>query len=81
MWRLEYSEAAIGYLANALSDAPFLLQAVAEIARSSAGVPPSGVTQRSEPDLVFWEALGHLIVYQRLERDQVMRVLVIKPLA
>lgn len=80
MWRLEYSEAVIGYLSNALTDAPFLLQAVAEVARSKTGVPPSDVVQRSEPDLIFWETIDHLIVYQRIEVPQMICVLVIKSL-
>ena len=77
MWQVWYGHEAANYLNDnsaLVVDLLFALEALAE----TAGWPHTGDYQQAD-DLVIWETLSHLVVYQRREDIQVIQVALIKP--
>ena len=52
----------------------FAIEALAECE----GWPQTGNYQLTD-ELILWQVQGHLVIYQRLEQQQVVQIAVIKP--
>ena len=77
MWEVWYGLEAANYLDDSgelVADRFFAIEALAE----SAGWPQNGGYQQAD-ELVFWRILNHLVIYQRLENERVVRIASIKP--
>ena len=77
MWEVWYGLEAVNFLDDngaLVADLFFAMEALAE----SAGWPQSGDYQQTD-ELIFWRILRHLVIYQRLENEQVVQVAAIKP--
>lgn len=77
MWEVWYGLEAANFLDDngaLVADLFFAMEALAE----SAGWPQSGDYQQTD-ELIFWRILRHLVIYQRLENEQVVQVAAIKP--
>ena len=77
MWEVWYGLEAANYLDDSgefVADLFFAIEALA----ASAGWPQNGDTRQVD-ELVFWQILSHLVIYQRLENEHIVRVAAIKP--
>ncbi len=77
MWEVWYGLEAANYLDDngaLVADLFFAMEALAE----SAGWPSNGDYQQID-ELVFWQILSHLVIYQRLAREQIVQIAAIKP--
>ena len=77
MWEVWYGLEAANYLddnGELVADLFFAIEALAE----SAGWSPNGGYQQAD-ELVLWHILNHLVIYQRLENERVVRIASIKP--
>ncbi len=77
MWEVWYGLEAANYLDDngaLVTDLFFAMEALAE----STGWPQNGDYQQID-ELIFWQILGHLVIYQRLAKEQIVQVAAIKP--
>ena len=77
MWEVWYGLEAANYLndnGTLVADLFFAIEALAEVA----GWPQEGEFQQID-ELISWQILRHLVIYQRLEHVQVIQVAAIKP--
>lgn len=77
MWEVWYGLEAANYLDDngaLVAELFFAMEALAE----STGWPQNGDYQETD-ELIFWQILRHLVIYQRLENEQVVQVAAIKP--
>jgi hypothetical protein len=77
MWEIWYGLEAANYLddnGSLVTDLFFAMESLAE----SEGWPQQG-TYYQQDDLVIWQILNHLVVYQRLVNQQVAQIALIKP--
>ena len=77
MWEVWYSREAANYLADNGSLVAYLFFAMESLAET-AGWPQNG-DYYQESDLVTWQILGHSVIYQRIEDDQIAQITFIKP--
>lgn len=77
MWEVWYGREAANYLADNGSLVANLFFAMESLAETG-GWPRNG-DYYQEGDLVTWQILGHLVIYQRLENDQIAQITFIKP--
>ena len=77
MWEVWYSLEAANYLNDNGALVAELFFAVEELA-VNAGWPQTGDYQLTD-GLILWQFRGHIVIYQRLEPQQVVQVAVIKP--
>ncbi len=76
MWEVWYGLEAANYLDDNGALVAELFFAVEALAQS-AGWPQTGDAQQID-ELVFWQILNHLVIYQRLENEQIVQVAAIK---
>ncbi len=77
MWEVWYGLEAANYLNDngvLVGELFFAIEALAEVA----GLPHEGEYQQID-ELISWQILRHLVIYQRLEHEQVIQVAAIKP--
>lgn len=77
MWEVRYGLEAANYLndnGTLVADLFFAIEALADVD----GWPQVGEYRQTD-DLIAWQILRHLVIYQRIERDQVMQIAAIKP--
>lgn len=77
MWEVWYGLEAANFLDDndaLVADLFFAMESLAE----SAGWPQNGDYQQTD-ELIFWQILRYLVIYQRLENEQVVQVAAIKP--
>ena len=77
MWEVWYGLEAANYLNDNGALVAALFFAMEELAEGS-GWPQNGDYQQTD-ELVFWQILSHLVIYQRLESEQVIQIAAIKP--
>jgi hypothetical protein len=77
MWEVWYGLEAANYLDDSgelVADLFFAIEALA----GSAGWPQNGGYQQTD-ELILWHILNHLVIYQRLENERVVRIASVKP--
>ena len=77
MWEVWYGREAANYLGDngqLVADLFFAMESLAE----SQGWPQQG-DYYLQDNLVIWQNLNHLIIYQRFENQQVVQIASIKP--
>lgn len=77
MWEVWYSLEAANYLndnGELVAELFFAMEALAE----NTGWPQKGDYQQTD-ELILWQILGHLVIYQRLETNQIVQIATIKP--
>ncbi|MFN8491321.1 MAG: hypothetical protein U0350_27230 [Caldilineaceae bacterium] len=77
MWEVWYGLEAANYLADngeLVAALSFAMEALAE----TNGWPQSGDYAQAQ-ELVSWQILDHLVVYQRLENQQIVQIAAIIP--
>mgnify|MGYP003379673023 CR=1 FL=1 len=77
MWEVWYAHEAANYLNDSGELVAELFFAVEALAETS-GWPQVGVHQQTD-ELVIWQVLNHLVIYQRLENVQIVQIAAIKP--
>ena len=77
MWEVWYDLEAANYLADNGELVATLFFAMEALAKTE-GWPQQGEYSREEK-LFIWQILDHLIVYQRLENQQVIQIATIRP--
>jgi hypothetical protein len=77
MWEVWYGLEAANYLADNGALVTDLFWATESLAETD-GWPQDGYYQQ-EDELVTWHIAGHLVVYRRLENEQIVQVVVLKP--
>lgn len=77
MWEVWYGLEAASYLADNGELVAALFFAMEALAETS-GWPLSGAYEQAE-ELVSWQILDHLVVYQRLENQQMVQIAAIIP--
>lgn len=78
MWEVWYSLEAANYLNDNSTLVADLFFAIESLAYHE-GWPATGDYQLLD-ELIVWRTYGHLVIYQRLDDQQVVQITVIKPL-
>ena len=77
MWEVHYSREAATYLEDngeLITHLFFAMEALAE----SDGIPIVGNFETTR-DIIYWTIQNHLVVYHRLERMKIIRIISMKP--
>jgi hypothetical protein len=77
MWEVHYSQEAATYLEDygaLITDLFLAMEALAD----SAGIPRLETVEEIQ-GLTYWLVQDHLVMYRRLERVKIVRILAIKP--
>lgn len=77
MWEVWYGLEAANYLSDNGALVTQLFFAMESLAVTD-GWPENG-NYRQEDELVVWEILGHLVVFQRLEKARIVQIAAIRP--
>lgn len=77
MWRTEYSAEARSYLTDNGALVADLFQSI-ETLRFTEGLPDIGAME-VEPEFYCWLTDDHIVAYQRIESQQVCRIILIRP--
>jgi hypothetical protein len=77
MWEVWYGLEAANYLSDNGVLVAQLFFAMEQLAVTN-GWPQNG-SYWQEDELVIWELLGHLVIYQRLEDRRVVQIAAIRP--
>lgn len=78
MWHLEYDREPSNYAIDSHPYNEAVLIALEELAQTDDGIPAEGCTE-IEPGLYLWEVADHLVIYERIEAQRRLHVLILKP--
>lgn len=77
MWETEYSDEADGFFEDNGELVAELLQSI-ESLRVTEGIPGIGAMEMA-PGIFYWLTDDHIVVYQRVESQKLVRIVAIRP--
>lgn len=80
MWRIEYDRSVKNYIYDSYPYTEAVWRAIKTLRNRADGLPVEGAVQL-ELDVYLWIVEGHQVVYRRIVAAQILRVLVLKPVA